>query len=216
MLAGGIVYFLVQNGPLDVPAQRFNPRYLLHTIRVPATRMVFFGYLGHMWELYAMWAAIPVFLGTVYGARNLVGDALDLASLVTFLVFIAGAVASVGAGYLAERFGRTATTSVAMAISGGSALFIGFLPVDWEVIITVVALIWGASVIADSAQFSTALTELCEEAYRGTARCWRRQWAGESPSPYWESARPWASSPCSGFGPCRNPWPALLAGGDHR
>ena len=49
-LAGGIVYFLVQNGPLDVPAQRFNPRYLLHTIRVPATRMVFFGYLGHMWE----------------------------------------------------------------------------------------------------------------------------------------------------------------------
>ena len=169
VLAGGIVYFLVQNGPLDVSAQRLNPRYLLQTIREPATRMVFFGYLGHMWELYAMWAAIPVFLGTVYGVRNLVGDSLDLASLVTFLVFIAGAVACVAAGYLAERYGRTATTSVAMAVSGGSALFIGFLPVDWEVIITIVALVWGASVIADSAQFSTALTELCEDAYRGTA-----------------------------------------------
>ncbi len=56
-----------------------------------------------------------------------------------------------------------------MAISGGSALFIGFLPLDLEVVIAIVALIWGASVVADSAQFSSALTELCEEAYRGTA-----------------------------------------------
>ena len=93
----------------------------------------------------------------------------DLASIITFIVFIAGAVGSVIAGYVAERVGRTATTSVAMIISGGTALFIGFLPLDWEVIITVVALIWGASVVADSAQFSTALTELCEESYRGTA-----------------------------------------------
>ncbi len=56
-----------------------------------------------------------------------------------------------------------------MAISGGAALFIGFLPEGWTVVIAIVALVWGASVIADSAQFSTALTELSEEAYRGTA-----------------------------------------------
>jgi hypothetical protein len=56
-----------------------------------------------------------------------------------------------------------------MAISGGTALFIGFLPLDWEVAITLAALVWGASVVADSAQFSTALTELSEDAYRGTA-----------------------------------------------
>jgi len=168
-LAGGIVFFLVQDGPFDVPARRFRPSYILHTIKVPSTRLVFFGYLGHMWELYAMWASIPVFLASVYGTKRLAGDSLDLASLITFLVFISGAAGCVVAGFLAERVGRTATTSWAMAISGGTALFIGFLPLDWEVVIALVALVWGASVVADSAQFSTALTELSEDAYRGTA-----------------------------------------------
>ena len=167
-VAGGLIYFMVQDGPLDVPARSMDPRFILHSLRLPSIRMVFFGYLGHMWELYAMWASIPAFLASVYGTKSLIGNSLDLASFITFLVFIAGAVGSVVAGFTAERFGRTASTSLAMAISGGSALFIGFLPVDWEVVIGIIAIVWGASVVADSAQFSTALSELCDDAYRGT------------------------------------------------
>ena len=167
--AGAIVYFLVQDGPFDVPASRFNPRYFLNTVRARSTRMVLFGYLGHQWELYAMWSSIPVFLAVVFGSRSLIGDSMELASLVTFAVFMAGAALSVVAGLIAERIGRTATTSIMMALSGGSALFIGFLPMELGLLISIAALVWGASAIADSAQFSTALTELSEDAYRGTA-----------------------------------------------
>ena len=169
VIGGAVVYFRVADGPYDVPASSFNPRYLLSTLTIRAQRLVLFGYLGHMWELYAMWAWIATFLASVYGAEPLIGDSLDLASLIAFLVFIAGAAGSIGAGFIAERYGRTAVTSWAMAISGGSALFIGFVPEGWTIFIAIVALVWGASVVADSAQFSTALTELCEEAYRGTA-----------------------------------------------
>jgi len=168
-VAGAIVYFLVQDGPFDVPASRFNPRYFLSTIRARSTRMVLFGYLGHQWELYAMWSSIPIFLAAVFGSKSLIGGSLELAGLITFTVFISGAAASVAAGVIAERIGRTATTTIMMALSGGSALFIGFLPMELGFLISIVALVWGASVIADSAQFSTALTELSEDAYRGTA-----------------------------------------------
>lgn len=116
-----------------------------------------------------MWSSIPVFLLGVFGSKSVIGDSLELSSLITFAVFIFGGVACVGAGIIAERIGRTATTSIMMAISGGSALFIGFLPMELGLLISIVALVWGVSVIADSAQFSTALTELSEDTYRGTA-----------------------------------------------
>jgi len=83
-------------------------------------------------------------------------------------VFGAGAVGSVLGGVAADRYGRTLVTSAAMVLSGGSALFIEFLPMEWTFIIGLVALVWGAAVIADSAQFSTAITELSEPQYRGT------------------------------------------------
>jgi MFS family permease len=115
-----------------------------------------------------MWAWIGSFMLYIIGDKSLIGERLDFASALTFLVFAVGAIASSYAGIWSEKIGRTAVTSIAMVISGGVAAFIGFLPPEMTVLIVILTMIWGASVIADSAQFSTAMTELCDPAYRGT------------------------------------------------
>lgn len=159
---------LVNDGPYEVPSAKFRPSTMLTVFTDRGLRLALIGYLGHMWELYAMWAWIGTFMAVVIGTRPLIGDSLELASALTFLVFFVGAVASPLAGLLAERIGRTLVTSVLMVLSGGMAVFIGFLPIELAPLIVIVALIWGATVVADSAQFSTAVTELSPPEYRGT------------------------------------------------
>ncbi|MGY8881177.1 MAG: MFS transporter [Dehalococcoidia bacterium] len=168
-ISGGLILkFLVKDGPHEVRGAKFNPKYLIGAISQRGPRLALTGYLGHQWELYAMWAWIGSFMLYIVGEKSLIGDRLDLASALTFLVFAVGAVASSYAGIWSEKIGRTAVTSIAMVISGGVAAFIGFLPPEMTVLIVILAMIWGASVIADSAQFSTAMTELSDPAYRGT------------------------------------------------
>ena len=165
---GAILRFVVTDGPHDVNGARFNPRYLLGALAERGPRLALAGYLGHQWELYAMWAWIGSYMVYVIGEKSLIGDSLDLASALTFLVFALGAVASSYAGAWSEKIGRTAVSSIAMVISGGVAAVIGFMPPEMSILIVILAMIWGASVIADSAQFSTAMTELSDPAYRGT------------------------------------------------
>jgi len=168
-ISGGLILkFLVKDGPHEVRGAKFNPKYLIGAISQRGPRLALTGYLGHQWELYAMWAWIGSFMLYIVGEKSLIGDRLDLASALTFLVFAVGAVASSYAGIWSEKIGRTAVTSIAMVISGGVAAFIGFIPPEMTVLIVILAMIWGASVIADSAQFSTAMTELSDPAYRGT------------------------------------------------
>ena len=168
-IAGGLLLPLtVADRPHEPRAGKFDPRYLLVVFRDRGLRLTIVGYLGHMWELYAMWTWIGVYFLAVFGTRPLIGDSLELASVLAFAVFAAGAVGSILGGIASDRYGRTMATIVPMVLSGSMAFVIGFLPFDWTTAIVILALVWGASVIADSGQFSTAMTELCDPAYRGT------------------------------------------------
>jgi MFS family permease len=127
------------------------------------------GYLGHMWELYAMWAWLGSFLVWALPASGLkIELGLASISLMTFLVMATGAIGCFLAGLLADRIGRTLTTIGALVLSGGCALLIGFAVDIGPTTVIVIAVIWGMTVVADSAQFSAAIAELAEPRLIGT------------------------------------------------
>jgi MFS family permease len=163
---GLLVLFFVGDGPYALPAARFDWKQAGKVFSSRPLRLANLGYLGHMWELYAMWTWIPFMIRASLSQRH--SDPW-LAEVASFLVIGCGAAGCVVAGLIADRIGRTIVTSVAMAISGSCCLFIGLLFGANPILLLIVAAIWGASVVADSAQFSACVTELGDPRYIGTA-----------------------------------------------
>jgi MFS family permease len=155
----GVLILFTENGPLHATAARFNVRTVGYAWTNINVRRAYGGYLGHMWELYVMWAWIGVALSISFAQQIDNDAATELAKLVTFCVIAAGAVSCAVAGRIADVIGKAELTIVAMAISGASALLFALFfggPV-WLMI--VISLIWGMSIIPDSAQFSALVAD---------------------------------------------------------
>ena len=168
-VGGLLALFGLRTGPYEAPTAPFDPRAVGRILRDRATMLANIGYFGHMWELYAVWTWIPLYLAASFRADASALTTPVFAGIIAFATIAMGGPGAWAAGLAADRRGRTAVTSLSMLVSGACCLAAGFLFGTPAWLITPFCLVWGFAIVADSAQFSTCATELAEPAYVGTA-----------------------------------------------
>jgi MFS family permease len=167
-LAGGLIAeFAVGEGPFPFPRAEFDPRQTRYVFANRGVRLASLGYFGHQWELYAMWTWFLVFFSEELADRG--GSGGSAGAYATFAVVGIGGLGCWVGGILGDRWGRTKTAASMMVVSGTCAVSIGLLLGAPAWLVLLVGLVWGFTVVADSAQFSTMVTELADQAYVGTA-----------------------------------------------
>ena len=164
-IGGLMMCLLVPDGPHLHKGSTFNPKALAFIFRSKRFRASAFGYFGHMWELYALWAFIPVWL-LVYSDLN---DANLNVSLWSFLIIAIGFIGCAGGGLISIKSGSAKVAAWQLGISGICCLLSPlFFNAELTVFI-IFLLIWGLTVIGDSPQFSTLNAENAPKEYVGSA-----------------------------------------------
>jgi predicted MFS family arabinose efflux permease len=166
IVGGTLVLVVVRDGPHVAVTAPFDPHAIRKVLSSRGARLATLGYLGHMWELYAMWAWIGAFAAAWLTTA---GRSPSDGSLVAFIAIGSGAIGCVVAGVWADRWGRARIAGGAMWTSGACAAIAGLLFGGPVWVLVLLAVVWGFSVVADSAQFSALIAEFSPRTHVGTA-----------------------------------------------
>jgi len=150
--SGGLVmYVLVPDGPYLTEGAKFDPGALRQIFQSRRFRASAFGYFGHMWELYAFWAFVPVILAAHMGSGTTVTLNIPLWA---FLIIGAGSIGCAVGGVLSETFGSARVAAAQLGISGLCCILSPLLFSAPSPVFLLFLLIWGITVVGDSPQFS--------------------------------------------------------------
>lgn len=167
LMGGSLVFFLVPDGPFRKRKLKKDFSAFLKVFRIPDFRAAAFGYFGHMWELYAFWAFIPVILHFFQEFHSL--EAFNV-PLLSFLIIGCGSVSCVLGGYISENFGTKRTAGTALFLSGCCCLLSPLIFLSGsKPLLVIFLLFWGLTVVADSPLFSTLVANNAPAETKGTA-----------------------------------------------
>ena len=168
VIGGTLVLVVVRDGPHVAPTSPFDPHAIKRVFASRGARLATLGYLGHMWELYAMWTWIAVFAWTSLNDWG-VADVAAAGSFAAFLAIGSGAAGCVLAGFIADRIGKARVAMWAMIVSASCAALTVVVHGGPPALLYALIMVWGFSVVADSAQFSALVSEHAPRDHVGTA-----------------------------------------------
>lgn len=163
-LGAMLVWVLVPDGPFRKVGTHLKIKQAFSAFKNRELKVASIGYFGHMWELYAFWAFVPILLKANFSLNS---SLLDV-SFYSFLVIAAGFISCIIAGRLSVFHSEKKVAKIALSLSGICCVLLPFVIYAHTNLFIVFLICWAMFVVADSPLFSTLVAQKSPPGNRGS------------------------------------------------